>query len=65
MPKRTQILNRSTKKNKNLEKEKVIAKRVDVPIDAGLLAEAKAFDVNIEEATRKHFKKVKDAYKKE
>jgi len=35
---------------------------VDVPIDAGLLAEAKKWNVNIEEATREHFEKVKDDY---
>ena len=33
---------------------------VDVPIDASLLAEAKKWNVNIEEATREHFEKVKD-----
>jgi post-segregation antitoxin (ccd killing protein) len=40
--------------------KKVTAKRVDVPMDADLLAEAKKYDVNIEEATREHFHKVKE-----
>jgi len=39
-------------------KRKVTAKRVAVPMDAGLLAEAKKWNINIEEATRKHFKDV-------
>jgi len=43
-------------------KRKVTAKRVAVPMDADLLAEAKKWNVNIEEATRKHFEKVKDDY---
>jgi len=38
------------------------SKRVAVPMDADLLAEAKKYDVNIEEAARKHFEKVKDDY---
>jgi hypothetical protein len=37
-------------------------KRVDVPMDADLLAEAKKYDVNIEEATREHFKELRKQY---
>jgi hypothetical protein len=37
----------------------MMVKRVDVQIDAGLLAEAKKWNANIEEATLQHFKDVK------
>lgn len=37
----------------------MMVKRVEVPIDADLLAEAKKWNVNIEEVTLQHFEDVK------
>ena len=44
------------------KKQKATTNRVDVPIDADLLAEAKKWNVNIEEATKQHFEELQKEY---
>ena len=60
-----QLIKDELLESKRVNKEAYLkSKRVNVPMDADLLAEAKKHDVNIEEATRKHFKDVKQSFPK-
>jgi hypothetical protein len=47
---------------KDAKKQKVTAKRVDVPMDVDLIAEAKKHNVNIEEAAMQHFEELQKQY---
>jgi len=62
-----QQLNRDTlleMKRERKQAQAEAAKRVAIPMDVSLLAEAKKQNVNIEEATREHFKDVKQLFPK-